>query len=73
MNTNSLTADSEPIIPALEPAPDALVGGSALLDDDAATHAYWSIFSPHDLSFFNMPLLHQPNPAGPFQCQRALV
>src|SRR6266568_4685614 len=59
MDTKSLTADSEPLIPDLKILSDALVGGFAVLDDETSTHAYWSIFSPHDLSFFNIPLLYQ--------------
>src|ERR1041384_6493828 len=59
MITTHAPVNDQPLIPALEPPPDALFGGSELLDDDAPTHNYWGLFTPQDRSFFNMPLLYQ--------------
>src|SRR6266851_4440656 len=59
MNSKRVTAGGESLIPEMELPPEALFGGSELLDDDSAEDTYWSIFTPHDLSFFNQPLLYQ--------------
>jgi len=59
MNSKCVTAGEESLIPEMELSPEALFGGSELLDEDSAEDTYWSIFTPHDLSFFNQPLLYQ--------------
>ena len=59
MNTKHPAADNEALIADLEPPPDAVFGGPELLDDEAAAHASWNIFSPHDVTLFNLPLLYQ--------------
>jgi hypothetical protein len=83
MNTDRLPADDEPLIPELEPHPDAFLGGSELLDDDAlagATTRYVEsrIFAPPDISFFTLPVYealrqrpyHRVNVQGPFDTRR---
>ena len=76
--------DDEPLLPELEPPPDALIGGSELLDDDeagavaAATYLERSIFTPPDTSFFNLPVFyhfrqrpyHRVDVQGPFDTRR---
>ena len=65
MNTKRLPADDEPLLPELEPLPDALIGGSELLDDDeagaeaAASCLEQRIFSHPDTSFLNLPAYYQ--------------
>jgi hypothetical protein len=82
MNTKRLPADDEPLIPELEPLPDALIGGPELLDDgaDAVTDRYleWCMFKQPDVSVFNLPLFyqlrqrpyHQVLVQGPFDLRR---
>jgi hypothetical protein len=84
MNTKRLAADDEPLLPELEPPPDALIGGSELLDDDeagavaAATYLERSIFTHPDTSFFNLPVFyhfrqrpyHRVEVQGPFDTRR---
>jgi hypothetical protein len=83
MNTKRLPAQpDERLLPELEPLPDALIGGSELLDDgaDAATDRYleWCMFKQPDVSVFNLPLYyqlrqrpyHQVLVQGPFDLRR---
>jgi hypothetical protein len=61
MSTKRLPANDEPVLPELEPPPDAFRGGSELLDDDAsagasARYAESRIFASPDLSFFTLPV-----------------
>ena len=84
MNTTRLPAQpDEPLLPELEPSPDALIGGSELLHDDqaaAATTSYLerSIFQQPEISFLNLPVLyqlrqrpyHRVNVEGPFDIRR---
>jgi hypothetical protein len=83
MNTDRLPADDEPLIPELEPHPDAFLGGSELLDDEAlagATTRYVEsrMFAPPDISFFTLPVYealrqrpyHRVNVQGPFDTRR---
>ncbi|MGO8930228.1 MAG: AAA family ATPase [Limisphaerales bacterium] len=82
MNTKRLPANDEPLLPELGVPPDALRGGSELLDDDAdaATARYleWCMFKQPDVSIFNLPLhyqlrqrpYHQVLVQGPFDTRR---
>jgi hypothetical protein len=83
MNTKRLPADDEPLIPELEPHPDAFLGGSELLDDEAlagATTRYVEsrMFAPPDISFFTLPVYealrqrpyHRVIVQGPFEIRR---
>jgi hypothetical protein len=84
MNTKRLTAQpDERLLPELELHPDAFLGGSELLDDEAvagATTRYLEsrIFAPPDVSFFTLPLYdalgqrpyHQVVVQGPFDVWR---
>jgi hypothetical protein len=83
MNTKRLPADDEPLIPELEPHPDAFLGGSELLDDEAlagATTRYVEsrMFAPPDISFFTLPVYealrqrpyHRVDVQGPFDIRR---
>ena len=83
MNTKRLPADDEPLIPELEPHPDAFLGGSELLDDEAlagATSRYVEsrMFAPPDISFFTLPVYealrqrpyHRVDVQGPFDIRR---
>jgi hypothetical protein len=73
----------EPLIPELEPHPDAFLGGSELLDDEAlagATSRYVEsrMFAPPDISFFTLPVYealrqrpyHRVDVQGPFDIRR---
>ena len=73
----------EPLIPELEPHPDAFLGGSELLDDEAlagATTRYVEsrMFAPPDISFFTLPVYealrqrpyHRVIVQGPFEIRR---
>ena len=73
----------EPLIPELEPHPDAFLGGSELLDDEAlagATSRYVEsrMFAPPDISFFTLPVYealrqrpdHRVDVQGPFDTRQ---
>jgi hypothetical protein len=63
MDTKRLPANDEALIPELEPPPDAFLGGSELLDDDAtdalARYLESRLFAQPETSFFNLPLYYQ--------------
>jgi len=83
MNTNLISDNDQPLIPELELHPDAFLGGSELLDDEAvagATIRYLEsrIFTPSEISFFTLPLYdalrqrpyHRVVVQGPLDLQR---
>jgi hypothetical protein len=83
MNTDRLPADDEPLIPELEPHPDAFLGGSELLDDEAVAgamtrYAESRMFAAPDISFFTLPVYealrqrpyHRVIVQGPFEIRR---
>ena len=65
MNTKHLPADrDEPLVPELEPSPDALFGGPELLEDATAAEfaeaqLKHSIFKPPEVTILNLPVYHQ--------------
>jgi hypothetical protein len=84
MNTKRLPAQpDERLLPELEPLPDALTGGSELLDDEAAaaataSYSERSIFQPPEISFLSLPVYyqlrqrpyHRVEVQGPFDTRR---
>jgi hypothetical protein len=84
MNTKHLSAQpDERLLPKLELHPDAFLGGSELLDDEAlsgATARYLEsrIFTPPEISFFTLPVYealrqrpyHRVVVQGPFDLKR---
>ncbi|MGO8927947.1 MAG: AAA family ATPase [Limisphaerales bacterium] len=83
MNTKRLPANDVPVLPELEPLPDAFLGGSELLDEDASAQASIRYlesrrFASPDLSFFTLPVYdqlrqrpyHEVVVQGPFDTRR---
>jgi hypothetical protein len=82
-NTDRFPADDKPLIPELEPHPDAFLGGSELLDDEAVAgaatrYAESRMFAAPDISFFTLPVYealrqrpyHRVIVEGPFEIRR---
>ncbi len=81
--TDNIAETTERLLPDLKPAPDALFGGSELLDDEAlagatARYAESRMFAAPDISFFTLPVYealrqrpyHQVLVQGPFDIRR---